>query len=205
MANAYHIYNQLLLDNSFLDFGDLITYTLKLFHERPNILKYYRDKFKYIMVDEFQDTNWAQYDLIKLLSAPENNLVVVGDDDQSIYRFRGASMSNILEFKDDFPKAKEIVLVDNYRSGQNILDRSYNFIKHNNPNRLEARLKIDKKLAANMKDKGNVAHWHYATDDDETRGVVQEIMKLKKQEKANGRISLSWCAPTIRPTNSLPN
>lgn len=543
LSNAYHVYNQLLLDNSFLDFGDLITYTLKLFHERPNILKYYREKFKYIMVDEFQDTNWAQYELIKLLSAPKNNLVVVGDDDQclpgnsliitkngqkkishlkindevatavgkgylsysrikyikktaktarmitfqtvqgkkiettdnhkmfchvpqisnkkfyyvylmhkqelgwrlgqtndlslrlrlersadrilaikefetmeearyfellislrygipmicfqerggvmdkkkwserlyseldvesgvkrlaldlrldlnahqasldavnrggklrikinielchrnyrskyskdnfllspqvihllsletsrtdiikkieghgfemskakkgkrlriasanlaylgkiagqlqkitggiienkaklgktnlkfkpaliipagnilpgmylpviskqgviydqiisrtektketvvydlevdrthnfiangvvvhnSIYRFRGASMSNILEFKDDFPKAREIVLINNYRSGQNILDRAYGFIKHNNPNRLEAKLKIDKKLNAQGKDKGEVIHWHFATDDDEIREVVKEIIELKKKK-----------------------
>jgi DNA helicase-2/ATP-dependent DNA helicase PcrA len=84
LADAYHTYNQLLLENNFLDFGDLIVYALKLFRERPNILKFYRDKFQYIMVDEFQDTNWAQYELVKLLAAPKNNLVVVGDDDQCL-------------------------------------------------------------------------------------------------------------------------
>lgn len=148
LANAYHIYNQLLVDNNYLDFGDLITYTLKLFRTRPNILKYYREKFKYIMVDEFQDTNWAQYELVKLLAAPDNNLLVVGDDNQAIFKFRGAEMSNILAFKDDYPAAKAIVLTENYRSRQEILDYAYRFIGHNNPNTLEARLGIDKKLVA---------------------------------------------------------
>jgi len=154
IANAYHVYQQLLLDNSVIDFGDLINYTLKLFRERPAILEKYRKQFKYILVDEFQDTNWAQYELVKLLasssasrsglSEPNNpsageagNLTVVGDDDQSIYRFRGASMSNILQFSKDYPKAEKIVLTKNYRSQQNILDLSYEFIKQNNPNRLE--------------------------------------------------------------------
>jgi len=148
LAGAYHIYNQLLLDNNFLDFGDLINYANKLFRERPNILKIYREKFKYVMVDEFQDTNFAQYELIKMLAAPENNLAVVGDDDQAIYKFRGASLSNIMQFKDDFPKAEEIILTDNYRSRQEILDYAYTFIKNNNPNRLEEKLKINKKLTA---------------------------------------------------------
>ena len=140
ISNAYHVYQQLLLDNNYLDFGDLINYTLKLFRERPAILEKYRKQFKYILVDEFQDTNWAQYELIKLLAAPADNLTVVGDDDQSIYKFRGASLSNILQFKKDFIKAEEIILVKNYRSTQNILDLSYEFIKQNNPNRLEWQL-----------------------------------------------------------------
>ncbi len=148
LAGAFNTYNQLLLENNFLDFGDLITYTLKLFKERKNILKYYRDKFKYVMVDEFQDTNWAQYELVKMLAAPKNNLLVVGDDDQAIYKFRGASLSNIMQFKDDYPQAKEIVLTENYRSRQAILDHSYRFIQHNNPNRLEAKLELNKQLQA---------------------------------------------------------
>ena len=103
IANAYHVYKQLLLDNSSLDFGDLINYTLKLFRTRDNILNIYRNKFKYVLVDEFQDTNWAQYELVKLLLNKNENLTVVGDDDQSVYKFRGASVSNILQFKNDFP------------------------------------------------------------------------------------------------------
>lgn len=184
LANAYHTYNQLMLENNFLDFGDLIVYTLKLFRERPNILKFYREKFKYIMVDEFQDTNWAQYELIKLLAAPKNNLVVVGDDDQAIYKFRGASLSNIMQFKDDYKKAEEIVLTENYRSRPEILDSAYRFIQNNNPNRLEAKLKIDKRLKA----KGAVARqtaaepalqfFNFSLAADEVSFVAQKIREI---------------------------
>ena len=146
LANAYHVYNRLLINNNFLDFGDLIVYTLRLLRERPNVLARYRKQFRYIMVDEFQDTNWAQYELVKLLAAPDNNLAVVGDDNQAIFRFRGASLSNIMQFKDDFPQAKEIILSKNYRSGQKILDAAYRFIKNNDPNTLEAKLGISKEL-----------------------------------------------------------
>jgi len=94
ISNAYHVYQQLLLDNNALDFGDLINYTLKLFTQRKNILKKYQEQFDYILVDEFQDTNFAQYNLVKLLAGDKKNLTVVADDDQSIYKFRGASVSN---------------------------------------------------------------------------------------------------------------
>ena len=161
IAESYHVYQQLLLENNYLDFGDLINYTLKLFKKRPKVLKKYQEQFKYVLVDEFQDTNWAQYELIKMLASPRNNLTVVGDDDQSIFRFRGASMSNILQFKKDYPKSKNIVLVNNYRNNQNILDLSYDFIKLNNPNRLEVQLKgaknnLNKKLKANVEGQGNI-------------------------------------------------
>ena len=99
VAEAYHVYQQLLLDNNAMDFGDLINYTLKLFQKRKNVLEKFQKQFKYILVDEFQDTNWAQYELIKLLASPANNIMVVGDDDQAIYKFRGAAISNILNFK----------------------------------------------------------------------------------------------------------
>ncbi|MFA6171695.1 MAG: ATP-dependent DNA helicase [Patescibacteria group bacterium] len=183
LANAYHAYNKLLLDNSYLDFGDLICYTLKLFRERPNILKIYQEKFKYIMVDEFQDTNWAQYEMIKILVGEKKNLVVVGDDDQAIYKFRGASLSNIMQFKDDFPKAKEVILNLNYRSGQAILDKAYEFIKHNDPNRLEVKLKIGKDLRAQKKEPGNVEHLYFMNDEDETRAVIEKILSLKREDK----------------------
>ncbi|MDD4995463.1 MAG: UvrD-helicase domain-containing protein [Patescibacteria group bacterium] len=194
LANAYHVYQKLLLDNDALDFGDLINYTLKLFRERPHILEQYRAQFKYILVDEFQDTNWAQYELIKLLAAPRNNLTVVGDDDQSIYKFRGASLSNILQFKKDFPESKEVVLVKNYRTRQNILDLAYEFIQRNNPNRLEAQLKnknlkkkINKKLDAQCPGEGRAEHLHYKTLEQEVRGVAQTIAELKA-----GDSGLTW-------------
>ncbi len=183
VANAYHVYQNLLLENGYLDFGDLINYTIELFKTRPNVLEECRKKFKHILIDEFQDTNWAQYELIKLLSVPRNNLTVVGDDDQSIYKFRGASLSNILQFKNDFPAAKEVVLVKNYRSGQNILDLSYKFIKQNDPNRLEARLNLNKKLISTAPVGGEISHLHFKSLDDEADGIVDKITELHENDK----------------------
>lgn len=185
IANAYQVYQQILLDNNVLDFGDLINYTLKLFKERPAILDYYQKKFKYILVDEFQDTNYAQYELIKLLALPNNNLTCVADDDQSIYKFRGASVSNVLQFKKEFPKTKEISLVKNYRSCQDILDLAYNFIQLNNPNRLEHQLKgeLNKKLVAQNKGKGTIEHLHFLSQEEEAKAVTKKIIDLYKKNK----------------------
>ncbi|PIT88803.1 MAG: hypothetical protein COU29_00265 [Candidatus Magasanikbacteria bacterium CG10_big_fil_rev_8_21_14_0_10_36_32] len=184
IADAYHIYNQLLLENNALDFGDLIFYSNLLLEKRPQILKLLQNRFKFILVDEFQDVNWAQYSLIRQLSAAGAQLSVVGDDDQSIYAFRGASVSNILRFKDDFFDAKEIILTENYRSGQNILDTSYKLIKNNDPDRLETKLKINKRLISKFKDlKSEVIHIHSATADEEAESVTKEIIKIKKTDK----------------------
>jgi len=181
VARAYHIYQQILIENDCLDFGDLINYTINLLKTRPLILEKYRKQFKYILVDEFQDTNFVQYDLIKLLAAPKNNLTVVGDDDQSIYKFRGASISNIMQFKDDFPKAEEVVLTENYRSAQEILDIAYKFIVQNNPNRLEAKLKINKQLHSNQTFAGLVEHKHFESIDAEAQAIVSQILNIQKQ------------------------
>jgi DNA helicase-2/ATP-dependent DNA helicase PcrA len=185
LANAFHTYNQILLENGCLDFGDLINYTLKLLAERPHILKYYQQQFQYIMVDEFQDTNWAQYELIKLLALPNNNLTVVGDDDQSIYRFRGSSLANIIQFKEDYPTANVIVLTQNYRSSQIILDHAYQFIQQNNPNRLEQKLGINKNIKAGKDLPGQVQHFSYPTILNETQAVAQAILELQQQGKAD--------------------
>ncbi len=192
VANAYHTYQQLLLENNALDFGDLINYTLKLFKTRPKILQKYRKQFKYILVDEFQDTNWAQYELIKLLAAPNNNITVVGDDDQSIYKFRGASVSNILFFKKDYPKAKEIFLTTNYRSYQNLLDLSYNFITLNNPDRLEVKLaegntkkRLSKKLKAHKQGQGEILFEWLPDLASEARWVADKIVELKQKAKVD--------------------
>lgn len=186
VAGAYQVYQRLLLENSVLDFGDLINYCLKLFKERPPILKKYREKFKYILVDEFQDTNWAQYELIKILAEPKNNLTVTADDDQMIYLWRSASFNNIIQFSKDFPKAKKISLVKNYRSYQNILDLAYKFIKANDPNRLEYVNKINKKLIAEKKGRGLVEHIHAKTLDEEVRKTIKRILEiLKKDKEAN--------------------
>ncbi|MEA3398628.1 MAG: UvrD-helicase domain-containing protein [Patescibacteria group bacterium] len=191
VANAYHVYQQLLLENEAMDFGDLINYCLRLFQERPMILKKYQKQFKYILLDEFQDTNWAQYELIKMLAAPKNNLVVVGDDDQSIYKFRGASLSNILQFKKDYLKSKEIVLIKNYRNKQNILDLAYGFIQLNNPNRLEcvlnkkknAELCLNKKLIAENKGKGVIKVIKGEDLAEEMRAIAEKIADIKIREK----------------------
>jgi DNA helicase II / ATP-dependent DNA helicase PcrA len=149
LADVYQKYQDLKISGSRLDFGDLITWTLKLFAQRPNILKKYRKQFKHILIDEFQDTNYSQYELIRLL-CPHNmksrSLMVVGDDSQSIYKFRGAAISNILEFQKDYPQAKMITLLKNYRSYQEILDPAYKLIKNNNPDTLESKLGISKEL-----------------------------------------------------------
>lgn len=187
LAGAYQVYNQLLLENSWLDFGDLIIYALKLLQDRPNILKYYREKFIYLMVDEFQDTNWAQYELVKLLAAPNYNLMVVGDDDQAIYRFRGASLANIMQFKDDFPQAKEVILTANYRSRQDILDVAHDFIKHNNPNRLEDKLNINKVLIAAGKDADlgqPPTFLLLARQEDELSFVAGKILEIYQRNQA---------------------
>ncbi|MFC1629759.1 ATP-dependent helicase [Patescibacteria group bacterium] len=186
VANAFHIYQRLLLENSFLSFGDLINYCLKLFKERPLILKKYREKFKYILVDEFQDTNWSQCELIKILAAPKNNLTVCADDKQAIYRWRGASFGNIIQFAKDFPGAKQVSLVKNYRSTQNILDLAYKFIKINNSDQSEYVDRISKKLIANDKAKGVIEHLHAKSLDEEVGKVVRKILEiLKRDEEAD--------------------
>lgn len=203
LANAYHSYQKILLDNNSVDFGDLIVYTKQLLLERPAVLERLRKQFKYINVDEFQDTNWAQYDLIKLIAQPSNNITVVGDDDQSVYKFRGASISNILGFKSDFPDSEQVVLSQNYRSCQNILDLAHAFIQHNNPHRLEYQLSEDKELVEEAKehqvdvskfkainkqlkacheDEGSIEYLHYSTLQDEAAGVVEKIGEIRKQK-----------------------
>jgi len=150
LKSVYKSYQQLKIENSFLDFGDLITWTVLLFRKRPAILAKYKKQFKYILVDEFQDTNFAQFELLQMLApSKENpNLMVVGDDSQSIYKFRGAAISNILEFMEKYKKAEKIYLLENYRTTQNILDAAYTLIKFNNPDTLEAKLGINKNLVS---------------------------------------------------------
>ncbi len=206
IANAYHVYNQLLLDHGALDFADLIQYTVKLFSDRPKILKEYQEKFKFILVDEFQDTNWAQYALVKLLvkNITKPFLTVVGDDDQSIYKFRGASVSNILQFKDDFPKAKEIVLSENYRSGQKILDFAHNFIQLNNPDRLETKLNINKRLEAKQPWSGEVEFLYGQNAGDEARLVIEKIKELKTEFKLNWKDFAILCRANKQAEQFIP-
>jgi DNA helicase-2/ATP-dependent DNA helicase PcrA len=180
LAGAYHTYQQILAEAASLDFGDLIAYAVKLLKDRPTVLKEVRERFSFVLVDEFQDTNLAQYELVKLIAAPKNNLTVVGDDDQSIYAFRGASLANILRFETDFPDAARVVLVKNYRSVQQILDKAHGFIQANNPNRLEAKSGLSKKLHSSREEAGVVEHLHFKTLDEETAAVARKILELNE-------------------------
>lgn len=186
LAGAYEEYEKIKIQNGYMDFGDLISNTLLLFRKRPNILGAYRKQFKFVLVDEFQDTNFAQYELIKLLAPPDKspNLTVVGDDSQSIYKFRGAAISNILSFMKDFPDARQVLLNHNYRSTQTILDHSHTLIKHNDPDTLEARLGISKKLIAtrDIKEK-SVALIHENRVEDEAEVVAKSITEAIEKAK----------------------
>ncbi|MCC6563927.1 UvrD-helicase domain-containing protein [Candidatus Uhrbacteria bacterium] len=185
LANVYFTYRKMLLDEGSLDFADLILETLRLFRERPHVLEAYRKQFRYLMVDEFQDTNWAQYELIKLLSGKDRNITVVGDDDQAIYKFRGASLANILQFRDDFPDSKTVALTQNYRSHKEILDTAYGFITKNNPNRLEVKLAatgLSKKLEAARGEGGSAKVLWQRSVEDEAEAVADEMKRLKEKD-----------------------
>jgi len=175
VAKVYTQYQEELFQNNALDFNDLILLAVKLFKEKPEILENYQNKFRYILVDEYQDINFAQYQLVKLLSGKYNNLFVVGDPDQSIYKFRGADLNNILRFEQDFPHSKVIKLEQNYRSTKVILQGASNLIKHNR-NRKEKELWTDKKGGEKIK------CYEAVSALDEAVFVSQEIIKLNKEE-----------------------
>jgi DNA helicase-2/ATP-dependent DNA helicase PcrA len=187
LSNLYADFEQIKLKDNYLDFSDLVYYANLLLKKRPNVLKELQSRFKYMLVDEFQDTNIVQYEIIKnLLPTTKNpNLTVIGDDNQSIYKFRGASVSNILSFMKDYKQAKMFVLNTNYRSCQTILDSAYKLIINNNPDTLESKLGISKKLVANSgndKDKTiNISV--YNNSEEEAEKIVVEILKLVEKEK----------------------
>lgn len=139
IAKVYDQYEEILRRNNAVDFDDLILLTAKLFQDYPQVLSYYQDRFRYILVDEYQDTNHAQYVLVNLLAGVHRNLFVVGDPDQGIYGWRGADIKNIMSFERDYPEARVITLEQNYRSTSSILEAA-NHIIRNNPNRKEKRL-----------------------------------------------------------------
>lgn len=174
IVNMYKKYEEVMNKNNALDFDDLLTKTLELFVTKPNILSYYQDKFKYIHVDEYQDTNAAQYNLVNLLGMKHGNVFVVGDDDQGIYSWRGADINNILNFEDDYPNVEIIKLEQNYRSTSNILDCANQVIK-NNPKRKEKKLWTQKDAGSKVKlfTAENERH--------EASFLVDEILKLKIQ------------------------
>lgn len=184
LAEAFAKYQQLKIKHSVMDFADLISNTLRLLRTRPNILREYQNKFAYILVDEFQDTNFAQNELAILLAGQKQNITVVGDDDQAIYRFRGAAVANMIQFRQHFPQTKIITLTHNYRSAKQILDASYALIQNNNPDRLEVQEKVNKKLIAMRHSAEGVIDFIFTKRaDNEAQEVAQKIKELVKKEK----------------------
>lgn len=175
LADLYIAYERVLKKNNAMDFDDLILRTVQLFEKHEDVLTHYQERFQYIMVDEYQDTNFIQYRLIKLLAEAHNNLCVVGDDDQCIYQWRGADIKNILEFEKDFPNTKVIKLEQNYRSQALILEAAHSVIEHNQGRK-------SKKLWT-VKEKGDKLKYYRADDEkDEARYIAQEIDHLKVNE-----------------------
>ncbi len=182
LANAYKNYEELKIKESVMDFSDLISNTLLLFRTRRNILKKYQKQFKFILVDEFQDTNYAQNELAIALAGDDKNITVVADDDQSIYRFRGAAVSNVLQFKKNFKTTDIVTLNNNFRSTQTILDGAYRLIQHNNPNRLEIVEGIDKKLKSHSSSPNKeIELIHENRSEDEADQIAKHIKDLIKE------------------------
>ena len=170
IAKIYYRYQTKLRKNNAVDFDDIILNTVKILSENPDVLSKYQDKFQYILVDEYQDTNNSQYLLINLLAQTNRNLCVVGDDDQSIYKFRGANIGNILNFEDDYSDVQKITLDQNYRSTQNILDAANSVISNNKG-------RMGKSLWTSNGD-GNRVYVYTGTNEyDEARYIARQIKK----------------------------
>lgn len=175
IASVYNLYQRRLKENNAIDFDDIINYTIKIFKENDDVLDYYTNKFNYILVDEYQDTNKSQFTLIRLLAKAHGNITVVGDNDQGIYSFRGADISNILNFEKDFKGTKIIKLEQNYRCTQNILNVANSVIKNNE-------VKYKKKLWTENEE-GALPTCHVSDDEyDEGRYIVEEINHLRREE-----------------------
>lgn len=171
IVSVYERYQKRLKLNNSFDFDDLLMLPIKLLKENPDVLKQYQEKFKYVMVDEYQDTNQAQYILTKMMSAKYKNICVVGDNDQSIYMFRGANYRNILNFEKDYKNTNVILLEENYRSTKNILDVANSIIKNNKSRK-------DKTLWTNNDDGLKIKYHRSSNEKDESFYVVGEIKKL---------------------------
>ncbi len=171
LGKIYNLYEKKLRKNNALDFDDLLIKTVDILKSEEDIRDFYRDKFEYIFVDEYQDTNKIQYELIKLIAGAKPNLTVVGDNDQSIYKWRGADINNILNFHKDFPGAKIVKLEQNYRSSQKILDVANQVIEHNTS-------RIEKNLWTSRDEGKDVVYREFPHSNEEEYGVVNKIIAL---------------------------
>ncbi|MEL1206876.1 DNA helicase PcrA [Staphylococcus epidermidis] len=185
VATVYKGYQRQLSRNEALDFDDLIMTTINLFERVPETLEYYQNKFQYIHVDEYQDTNKAQYTLVKLLANKFKNLCVVGDSDQSIYGWRGADIQNILSFEEDYPEAKTIFLEQNYRSTKNILNAANEVIKHNSERK-------PKGLWTANSGGDKIQYYEAMTERDEAEYVVKEIIKHQRSGKKYSEMAILY-------------
>ena len=175
IGEIYSLYQKRLKENNALDFDDIINYTIKILTENPDALEYYTEKFKYVLVDEYQDTNKAQFTLVTILASKYGNITVVGDNDQGIYSFRGADISNILNFEKDFPGTKIIKLEQNYRCTGNIL-KAANYVIKNNETKYEKKLWTEN-------EEGKLPEIYQGDDEyDEARYIVEQINTLKREE-----------------------
>lgn len=177
IAQIYREYQKELKKNNALDFDDLLVKTVELFEANADVLEYYQDKFRYIMVDEYQDTNLVQFKLVDLLAKKYRNICVVGDDDQSIYKFRGANIENILSFEKAFPGARVIKLEQNYRSTQSILNAANEVIRHN-------RGRKDKTLWTANDEGPKVRFRQYDTAYEEADAIIRDIEREKEEKNA---------------------
>lgn len=176
VGEIYKAYQDLLKQGNTMDFDDILVYSVQLFRDHPEVLQLYQDRFRYIMVDEYQDTNGAQYELVKSLASARENLCVVGDDDQSIYSFRGANIQNILDFEKDFPNCKVVKLEQNYRSTSNVL-KAANAVIRNNEGRK------DKKLWTDAGDGAKITALQAEHQGEEARFIANEIRQLLAKRK----------------------
>lgn len=175
IAQVYEMYQKRLRENNAIDFDDIINYTIRILSENPDVLEYYTDKFEYVLVDEYQDTNKAQFTLVSILAARHGNITVVGDNDQGIYSFRGADITNILNFERDFPGTKIIKLEQNYRCTQNILDAANAVIKNNET-------KYEKKLWTENGKGGKITVYRGTDEYDEANFIVENLNTLRREE-----------------------
>ncbi len=207
ISGTYVQFQKLMAEAGKVDFGDQVSLVLSLFRENPAVLKRFQERYRYILVDEFQDTNYAQFQLVQMLGGEKANITVVGDDDQSIYKFRGAAISNILGFKEIYPKAAQIVLTENFRSTQVILDTAYRLIAHNNPDRLELKNQINKRLVAKAKEGNPVEHFHcdtLITESDRVAQIIRDLVDTKKYTYSDIAILVranAYADPFLRAMN----
>ena len=185
VLKIYEKYERVLKQNNSVDFDDLLILPIKLFRENKGILEKYQEKFQYVLIDEYQDTNEAQYILSKLISSKHKNICVVGDNDQAIYSFRGANYKNILNFEKDYPNAHVVMLEENYRSTKNILDAANDVIKHNKNRK-------DKNLWCNKGNGDKIVYYKAFDEKEEVRFCISQIKKLIESGVSEEEIAILY-------------